>query len=84
MSRPDDLSYVAERLCDALVHDPLIGEHGVKVCVDGQLLLLTGTVATDEHRRAVVDAANRILPDAELRDELSVAEPLAGSGMTGL
>lgn len=72
MTSHADLWYLAERLRDALVRDPGIGEQDVHVEVSGSELRLSGTVTTETRHEAILAAVGRLVPGAPVRDEVRV------------
>ena len=65
--------YLAQRVLDALVHDPQVGELGISVVVVGDQVYLRGDVATLERRETVGRVAARQLPHHRVRNEVRVA-----------
>jgi hypothetical protein len=72
--------YLAERVRDALAHDPRVGELGVDVVVDGETVTLSGTVASSESREAVADVARELLPERRVRNETSTVDLASTAG----
>jgi osmotically-inducible protein OsmY len=65
--------YKVGRLRRALAEDPRTNELGIGVRVRDRDVHLTGEVACEERRRAVVEVARENLPGHEVYDELTVA-----------
>lgn len=65
--------YVGERLRDALVHDPRVGELDLQVRIAGERVFVTGTVTTDERRAAVSSIVGELVPELELCNEVTVS-----------
>jgi hypothetical protein len=63
--------YVAGRVEEALAH---VGETDVHPSVDGDRLLLTGTVTTDERLRAVGDIAREHAEGLDVANEVTVLD----------
>ncbi|MBW3634155.1 MAG: BON domain-containing protein [Chloroflexi bacterium] len=73
--RPKDLNpYLIEHVRDALAHDPRVGELDVVVEIDGETVVLSGTVATADRQEAAADAVRDLLPNHHVRDETEVAD----------
>jgi hypothetical protein len=72
---PSDVpkAYVGEHIRDELLRDPDIGELDIHVAIEGNLVVVTGHVSTDDRRRAISAALNRLMPDHEIRNETTVA-----------
>jgi osmotically-inducible protein OsmY len=68
--------YLIQRVREALAHDPRVGELELRVKMVGPKVFVTGTVQTDERRRAISEIVHEILPDAEIHNETGVT-PMA-------
>lgn len=69
-----EYQYLIGRLQDALATDPRVNALDVKVTVCGGRIHLTGEVATEERRGAAAIVVSEIVPDIEVRNELTVYE----------
>jgi osmotically-inducible protein OsmY len=69
-----DYQYLVGKLQHALAIDRRVNMLDVKVTVRGGTIHLTGEVATEERRRAVAEVVAELLPEAEVRNELTVLE----------
>jgi Flp pilus assembly secretin CpaC len=73
--RSQDLDpYLVEHIRDALAHDSRVGELDVKVEINDETVVLSGTVATADRQEAAADVVRDLLPDHHLRDETEVAD----------
>ena len=70
--RPEDPYYLQARIERRLAEDPDTAELGVRVSVHGDVVFLSGDVASDEHRRHVVAVAAAAAGGRAVRDDLSV------------
>ena len=77
MQQPAD-DYLVQHVREALALDPRVGELELGVDVRGAKLFVTGSVQTEERRRAVGEVASEVAPDLELHNQVRVAEPPAG------
>jgi osmotically-inducible protein OsmY len=77
----EDPYYLEARVQRRLAEDPDTAELGVRVAVHGEVVHLSGDVASDERRRQLVEAAAAEAVGREVRDDLRVtgAEPPAGA-----
>jgi BON domain len=69
-----DYQYLVGKLQHALAIDGRVNMLDVKVMVRGSKIFLTGEVATEERRRAVMAVVAELLPEVEVRNELTVLE----------
>jgi len=67
-------AYLVERVRECLIHDPEIGELDVHVAIDGNRVVITGNVSTEQRREAVVRAVHGCLPDHEIRNDTTVSD----------
>jgi len=70
-------AYVTGRVQEALAH---VGETDVQVTIDGARLVVTGNVAVDERRHAVLEVVREHADGLDVVDRVQVlapAEPLA-------
>ena len=70
--------YVIQRIREALAHDPRVGELELGVNVRAGKVFVTGTVNTEERRRAVTKVVNEVVPDLEVHNQTTVV--LSGEG----
>jgi len=68
----DPPHYLIQRVREALAHDPRVGELELRVKMVGEKVFVTGTVPTDERRRAVSDVVHEVLPEAEVHNETTI------------
>ena len=68
----DPPHYLIQRVREALAHDPRVGELELRVKMVGEKVFVTGTVPTDERRRAVADVVREVLPEVEVHNETTV------------
>lgn len=76
-SAPDE--YVVARVRDALSSDARVSELGLRVAAHGDLVEVTGVVATAERQRAVGEVVREIVPDRRVRNDTTVASVLEPS-----
>jgi len=69
-----DYQYLVGKLQNAFATDPRVSMLDVKVMVCGGKIHLTGQVASEERRRAVAEVVSEVIPDVEVRNELTVFE----------
>jgi osmotically-inducible protein OsmY len=69
---PDPAQYLVGRVEDALVHDPRVGEQALHVDVVGKRVILSGSVPTEERRRAAAIVAAEVLPGYEVHNRVVV------------
>lgn len=72
MSEPNE--YLEERIRHALAEDPALAELGVEVTVEGDVLVLRGTVSSKASREKCERLAAEILPEHPVRNELDVKD----------
>jgi len=65
--------YLSERVREALLRAPDIGELDVHVSVDGNLVVVSGHVSTTERQDAITRVVAELLPDHDVRNETTVA-----------
>jgi osmotically-inducible protein OsmY len=71
-SSPDD--YKLARVHDALAHDERTSELSIEVHQRGPVLVLTGTVATEERRDHIVEVVTESAPEAQIRNEIEIVD----------
>jgi hypothetical protein len=69
----EEREHVAARLKDALATDPRVGEIELELEVGASEVVVRGTVATEERRRAFAEVLGEAAPDLALRNEVEVA-----------
>jgi len=67
-----DPRYLVARIREALTKDPRVNELSLEVSVSGGKVLISGTVATEERRRAVADVVGELAPGLEVRNATEV------------
>ena len=72
MNDQPPLDYVGAHLEEALATDGRVGEQGVHVAVDGDGLVVAGTVSTAERRSAVDDIAREVAHGVVVRNDVVV------------
>jgi len=65
--------YLIQRIREALAHDPRVGELELAVNVRGGKVFITGTIHSDERRRAVSEVVEEVVPDLEVHNQTQVA-----------
>lgn len=70
----DRPEYVEHALINAIAEDPGLGELEVDVTVVGTAIRLTGHIASDEHRRRVVDLVKERYPTYQVEDGMEPVE----------
>ena len=74
MSTPDEPTpYQAEHIREALLRDPAVGELDVHVAIEGDRVIVTGNVSTQDRRDAIDAKLAELLPDRDVRNEVSVS-----------
>lgn len=71
MDRPE---YVEHRLIKAFAQDHQLGELEVEISAAGNVIRLTGRVASEEHRRRMRELAEDQFPDHEIVDDTEAVE----------
>lgn len=66
--------YVAERVRAALADDPAVNDLGVKVRIVEKKVFLTGSVATVERHDRIGTIVREMLPDYDVRNDVTVEE----------
>jgi hypothetical protein len=69
-----DYQYLVGKLQQALAADLRVNMLDIKVMVFSDKIHLTGQVATEERRRAVAEVVAELLPQVEVRNELTVLQ----------
>lgn len=67
---PDE--YLVTRVLEALASDDRVSQLDIDVQVRDKQVILSGTVATQDRRRAIHHVTQEVLPDHEIIDELQV------------
>ncbi len=66
--------YVAQRVREALVEDPRVGQMDLEVTVEGERILLTGSVPTEERRAAIDEVVASVAPGWEVHNATTVEQ----------
>ena len=66
--------YLVGQIQQALAADPRVSMLDVKVMVCGGKIHLTGEIATEERRQAISEVVAAMMPDHEVRNELTIIE----------
>jgi osmotically-inducible protein OsmY len=69
----EPVEYLVERVRETIATDADAHELGVGVQAAGGRLLLTGTTASDDQRRAIGELANQVAPDFDVINDVDVA-----------
>ena len=69
-----DYQYLVGRIQNVLATDPRTNKQDVKVMVRNGRVHLSGQTSTEERRRTIADVVSEIIPDLEVRNELTVIE----------
>lgn len=67
-----DGEYLAQHVRDALARDSRVGELGISVTVEPREAYLSGEVATEDRRDAIVTVARELLPGHDIRNQVTV------------
>lgn len=70
---PEPNAYVAEHIRDRLLRDPRVGELDLHIAIEGQRVVVTGHVSTVERCEAVNSVLAELMPDNEIRNEVTVS-----------
>ncbi len=68
----EPVEYLVERVRETIATDADAHELGVAVQAAGGRLLLTGTTASDDQRRAIGQLANQVAPDYDVVNDVDV------------
>ena len=74
----EETDYVVQHVREALAHDPRVGELELGVDIRGRRLYVSGSVLTEERRRAVEEVAREVCPDLEVHNQVRVVRPPMG------
>ena len=66
--------YLVGHVEDALARDERVCEQGLHVTVDGDLVVVTGVVSTEERRRRIPEVVGELLPGFEVRNRATVSD----------
>lgn len=75
-----DYQYMVGRIQNALATDPRTNKQDVKVMIRNGRVHLSGQTSTEERRQIIAAVVSEIVPDLEVRNELTVidlSEPAA-------
>lgn len=64
--------YLVERVRGALADDPRVAELELQVTIAAGKVFVSGTVPTEERRRAVAEVVQGLLPNREVHNETTV------------
>ena len=70
-AEPD--AYLAERIREALAHDPRVSQLGICVSIAGGRILLSGEVATPERKAAATEVAHPLAEGRAVYNALTVS-----------
>jgi Uncharacterised nucleotidyltransferase len=76
-SEAEPETYLVGRLEDRFARDPRTAELEVDVDLEGDVLVLTGCVATAERREALTEVAASVVPGYRVRNAVTIAGPPA-------
>jgi hypothetical protein len=66
------IGYVRAHLAEALATDPRVTEGGLRVAVEGDELVVTGSVSTEARRQGVAAVATEVAAPFRVRNETQV------------
>ena len=72
MTEAEPDAYVAERVRQALAHDPRVAELGVTVRIVGDTVVLAGDVATPAPKAAAEQVVAAVAPGRQVRNLMTV------------
>jgi hypothetical protein len=70
--------YLPEHLHEALLADERVGEQDLRVWADGHCIHVTGTVATEARRAAIVDVVGELAPGWDICNDVELLHVTAG------
>jgi osmotically-inducible protein OsmY len=74
MAEPENETYTAAHVHDAIALDPRVAELGIDVSVDGERITIRGVVPTEERRLAAAAIAAELHPTHEIRNLVTVRD----------
>ena len=74
MNPDDPIEYRIHLVQEALAHDPLVAELGLRVTARDSTMVISGTVATPERQQAACDLVRQLLPGMDVRDNITVTD----------
>lgn len=74
MSEQTHDSYMAAHVSEALAQDPRVGELGIRVEINGGVVMVKGVVQTEERREAIEHVIRELLPDKEIHNRVVVED----------
>jgi len=77
MSRDAEQRYLPEHLHEALLADHRVGEQDLQVRADERCIHVTGTVATEARRDAVITVVAELAPGWDICNEVELLEVAA-------
>ncbi|HVL64171.1 MAG TPA: nucleotidyltransferase [Actinomycetota bacterium] len=69
----EDEGYLAARAKEALIHDERVGEPSLDITCEDGTIVVRGALPAEDRRRAVEDVLRERFPDAQVRNETTVA-----------
>lgn len=76
---PEPDPYLCEQVRQALAHDDRVGELDLQVAIAAGKVFVTGSVATEDRRRAITVIVSGMLPAHELHNDV-VVPPMYDTG----
>lgn len=71
---PAQDAYLAAHVQQALAEDERVHEQGIAVVLAGDVVVLSGTVLSEERREAIEVVAREVVGDRPLRNTVTVAD----------
>jgi osmotically-inducible protein OsmY len=81
---PEPVEYVVARIKEALAHDGRVAALDVEVTIADRVVILEGTVPTEQRRHACTELVRTVVQDSVVDNRLVVAHPDAPSGIEGV
>ncbi|HXG92233.1 MAG TPA: BON domain-containing protein [Blastocatellia bacterium] len=69
-----DYQYLVGKIQNALATDPRTSKQDVKVMIHSGRIHLMGQTSTDERRHTIAKVVSEVVPDMEVRNEMTVIE----------
>ena len=70
--RKDQSLYLAERVRSSIAEDPDVSELGIEVEVEGERIVLRGSLTSERRKTQVLALVERLCPGLEIDDEMRV------------
>ena len=70
--RKDQSLYLAERVRSSIAEDPDVCELGIEVAVEGERIVLRGSLTSERRKAQVLALAQRLCPGLQVDDEMRV------------